>query len=225
MIVIFIPSLLYSLKFWKFNLSDNPADWGTFGDYIGGVIGTCFSLLATVLALVSIYISLKISEKVQENEIKFNEENAKRDSEKFEREVTLLHKQFKPFPYPEFKKYDEVTSISIENHGAGPMIVSNIKITYQNKLYANFRELLIEQRPSKLEELCFKYNTAPSHSLVPGSSKELLKLYPKTELSDDFRSEQYKIRNLLKDCTLSFEFEDIFETKKSFSVNLAFFKQ
>lgn len=32
-----IPLVFYFYKFHSYNLSNDPADWGVFGDYIGGV--------------------------------------------------------------------------------------------------------------------------------------------------------------------------------------------
>ena len=38
----------YVYNFKNYSLSDNSADWGTFGDYIGGVIGTIFTVIAAL---------------------------------------------------------------------------------------------------------------------------------------------------------------------------------
>ncbi|HET6225267.1 MAG TPA: putative phage abortive infection protein [Bacteroidia bacterium] len=40
---------LYCSKFRKDELSDSTSDWGTFGDYIGGVLGTILSFFSVIL--------------------------------------------------------------------------------------------------------------------------------------------------------------------------------
>jgi hypothetical protein len=217
------PAGLYIYKFHKYILSDNPADWGTFGDYIGGVIGTCFNLLATVLALGSIYISLKISKKVQENEINFNNDNIKREEEKFKREEALLHKQYRPFPYVFSSKHKDASKITLENHGAGPMIVGNIKLTYKDESYPSFHKFLQAKKDVSWAGLYYYYDTSSVHVLTPGSSKILLDVKPKGELSPEFTESQKIVRSLLKDCVLKFEYEDLFENKKPYTAKMNFF--
>jgi hypothetical protein len=40
---------LYWYNFHKTGLSKEGANWGTFGDYIGGVLGTLFNMLGVIL--------------------------------------------------------------------------------------------------------------------------------------------------------------------------------
>jgi len=42
------PLYPYWENFKKFEISDSTASWGTFGDYVGGVIGTLFGLISVV---------------------------------------------------------------------------------------------------------------------------------------------------------------------------------
>ena len=46
-ILLFMPVVLYIIQFGKYKISDNPADWGVFGDYIGGV----YTVLVTFFAI------------------------------------------------------------------------------------------------------------------------------------------------------------------------------
>lgn len=46
-ILLILPVVLYVMQFGKYKISDNPADWGVFGDYIGGV----YTVLVTFFAI------------------------------------------------------------------------------------------------------------------------------------------------------------------------------
>lgn len=57
-ILAFLAVLLFSVKFICHGWSDNPADWGVFGDYFGGVLNP---IIALVTLLVTIQIALRIN--------------------------------------------------------------------------------------------------------------------------------------------------------------------
>lgn len=46
-LILAIPLLVYILQFGSYDISNNPSDWGTFGDYIGGI----YTVLVTFLAI------------------------------------------------------------------------------------------------------------------------------------------------------------------------------
>lgn len=52
--ILYVPVTTYISQFWHHNISDEPSNWGVFGDYIGGVYNVLTSLLVA-------YISYKIS--------------------------------------------------------------------------------------------------------------------------------------------------------------------
>lgn len=58
-----LPILIYVLKFHDYKLSNDPADWGVFGDYIGGV----YSVL---IALLVVYITRNLSRHDEEKRLK-----------------------------------------------------------------------------------------------------------------------------------------------------------
>lgn len=58
-----LPILIYVLMFHDYKLSENPADWGVFGDYIGGV----YSVL---IALLVVYITRNLSRRDEEKRLK-----------------------------------------------------------------------------------------------------------------------------------------------------------
>jgi uncharacterized membrane protein len=54
-----IAVLLFIVNFFGHSLSDNPSDWGVFGDYMGGVLNPIVALLTLV---VTIQIALRVNE-------------------------------------------------------------------------------------------------------------------------------------------------------------------
>lgn len=55
-LLLLLPAGVYVLKFHDFTLSDDPADWGVFGDYFGGV----YSIIVTILA---VYLANELSKR------------------------------------------------------------------------------------------------------------------------------------------------------------------
>lgn len=44
-----IACAIYIINFWTVPISDDPAVWGTFGDYVGGIINTILSLSSLII--------------------------------------------------------------------------------------------------------------------------------------------------------------------------------
>lgn len=49
----------YIFKFHDSNLSGNPSDWGSFGSYIGGIVGATFASLSFVCLLITVLLQRK----------------------------------------------------------------------------------------------------------------------------------------------------------------------
>ena len=47
LLVLFIPVLVYMIRFRNYTISDNPSDWADFGSYVGGI----YTVLVTFLAI------------------------------------------------------------------------------------------------------------------------------------------------------------------------------
>jgi uncharacterized membrane protein len=58
-IVLIIPLVFFILNFCKHGISDQISDWGNFGDYFGGVLGTIIGVANLVFL---IYITYRLSE-------------------------------------------------------------------------------------------------------------------------------------------------------------------
>jgi hypothetical protein len=53
--ILLIVTLIYWINFSSYRLSNNTADWGQFGAYIGGVAGVFLTLLTIILLIITIY--------------------------------------------------------------------------------------------------------------------------------------------------------------------------
>lgn len=53
-VIIFTPIVIYMITFWHRSISDQTSDWGTFGDFIGGILNPIISLLTLI---VTVYIA------------------------------------------------------------------------------------------------------------------------------------------------------------------------
>lgn len=57
-IILVLPIICYAIVFRHFSISNNPEDWGVFGDYIGGVYGGFF---ACIIMIFVIYLARSLS--------------------------------------------------------------------------------------------------------------------------------------------------------------------
>lgn len=76
--------LIYSINFTE--LSDDPAVWGTFGDYIGGIVGTVIAFL--------VFIATREIINLQKQELKETREELKKSRNAQELQATLLQQQY-----------------------------------------------------------------------------------------------------------------------------------
>ena len=58
-----VPVMFYVYKFGGYELSNNPSDWGVFGDYIGGVY-------SVVIAILVVYLTRNLERRDEEKKLK-----------------------------------------------------------------------------------------------------------------------------------------------------------
>ena len=203
-----IPLTLYFSKFGG-NLADTQTEWETFGSFVGGTIGTLFNLIAVVFSFFSIYITLKIATRIHENEQKFNRDNIKRENE-------LINKQNKPFPVVDFNRYPEKNEILLSNHGPGTLIITNMEILYEGKIYKDFNKLIWDKVfTPKMETIIYLFDLSHKHVISPGASKLLLEQAESQNEHDINTFEKFKedCKAVLIKAKVKLYYEDIFENK------------
>jgi hypothetical protein len=108
---------VYYLNFSDQVISKSSSDWGTFGDFIGGILNPVFAFLNL---LVLAYLTLKITE---------DDNN---------RNLFAVYEAAKPLG--EFNTVGEESKLRISYHncGFGPLKISNISIKFEDKEYSSF---------------------------------------------------------------------------------------
>jgi hypothetical protein len=212
-----VPLLLYIIKF-DANLSEIHADWAAFGDFVGGIIGTLFSLVAAVFSLFSIYITLRIATQIHLNEQKFNAENIEREKERFEREIELVHKQNKPYPTLNFNKYPYKSDVTLENQGPGTLIITKVEINYGGNVYTDFG-ILLKTTITELKflEVFYMYNPSYKHVVNSGGQKFLFELNAedKNQTINEKLFYEFNSRcvDIISKAKVVLYYEDIFENQ------------
>jgi len=191
------------------------SEWGDFGSFVSGTIGTLFNLLAVIFSLLSIYITLKIAIRIHENETIINQNISNREKEKFDREIELTEKQNKPFPVIDYNNIIEKSDIILLNQGPGTLIVTKLEILHNHKTYNNFVELIHEKisQDKDYSKITLIYNPAPSHIIIPGGSKRLFEINRKDNEDKVFERYRDECQLILDSVKIKLQYEDIFENK------------
>ncbi|RDI05495.1 hypothetical protein [Flavobacterium sp. AG291] len=222
LIGIAVPVILYIINFGDEKISKSSADWGTFGDFIGGVMGTILNLITAFLSLISVYITLKIAIRIHENEIKYNQDNIIREQERFEKEIELTHAQSKPYPYIDVITFISKTEISIANYGTGPLIIKEFKVIYKNNdEFLHLFALLFNKANDCINNLEVFYDDTETHVISPGKSKQLI-LLERGDNVDNLKNEGYQkiCKEILMDSKIFIVYEDIFGNQNSGLFNI-----
>ncbi len=74
-LILLIPSLFYIYKFKSLQLSDSTADWGTFGDFFGGVTNTIISLMSLIILAYISWMVSKLTAKENKHLLIFEKRN------------------------------------------------------------------------------------------------------------------------------------------------------
>lgn len=210
------PIVIYFCFFSTNRLSNDPVNWGVFGDYFAGTTGTILSFLAVLLALVSIFITATIAETIQKNEFTFWTNRAAED-------LNLFQKQNKPYIYVDLSRADNKISIKVQNNGLGPLIITDWKIVYDGKEeYTNFSNLLSSKEIYVDENTSITHNSAPQHILSPSAEKSLLEVKPSHENTSKYLLTLTGVQMLLKQSVLIIDYEDIFGKGYQHSIGLSF---
>lgn len=113
--------MVYIWNFHDRKLSQNPEEWGQFGDYIGGTLNTTISILNLVLIT---YLTIKLA-KIEEHRVM----NISKDS-------------VRPLGLFSFDVSNNFFKIELHNVGLGPLILKEFKIFDSQKEYKDIKEII-----------------------------------------------------------------------------------
>lgn len=106
LIIISLPVYYYWHDFHNNSRSTNPSDWGTFGDFFGGILNPIISFLTLVVTVVIALELKKIEDKNREREI----------SASYQPQIVLEHSTFYTYPGKHYA-LKKPTEFSIERKG------------------------------------------------------------------------------------------------------------
>jgi hypothetical protein len=134
-----IPFIFYLFKFGSFTFSDSKGDWGTFGDYVGGLLNPFISIL-TLAVTVYIAVSINEYEKRRDTASK-NEEDVKSFLELYQFFTTSEFRDIRHTAWNTLRK-------AIENKPYKDFIVKEAYVARyidrlpRPKVYENFKNIL-----------------------------------------------------------------------------------
>lgn len=90
----FVAIALYAFNFHKYDISTNTSDWGTFGDFLGGVLNPILSFLSLILVLVTIkQQKISLEQSSEQMQLSFDEMTKSVIAQ--EKQVDIAEKQLK----------------------------------------------------------------------------------------------------------------------------------
>ncbi len=197
-----IPALFYIFKFGSWTLSSNKDEWGTFGDYIGGVLNPVISILTLA---VTTYIA-----------VSFNEYQKQQQNEANQRQERLV----RPLANILVGDYEEQIQVKIRNAGLGPLTIKEVKIFSPENTRNSFKNLIdiMPAHPENLtwSDFAFKIETKV---IAAGAELNLIELTGKTS-NNDFEEFKTKVRFALKDIIIEVLYTDIYENEMPKAIEL-----
>lgn len=185
-IICFIPIVIYLINFGKHEFSDNPADWGTFGDYVGGVLNPILALIGLFITVALAYLSDKWN---------------KTSLLKQERTV-------RPVGRIVLGNYEDLIEVKIRNNGLGPMIITSIRALKNGES----KNTLIDWMPDlPADDISWTdyVGDISGFSLSPNQELNLIKF----EVNEEFWEEtqfRNKLREELSTMQINILYKDIY---------------
>lgn len=126
-IFILLVPLAYIYNFFDYPISKDSSSWGTFGDYIGGILNPIFSFLSFILLLINLKTQIIINKK---NDLRNEKEETERSISYISPILSEIHKRIKP----QLKNYPAKNA---------PKAESNPRINGSYSVYWDIRDDLI----------------------------------------------------------------------------------
>lgn len=189
-----IPVLAYMCNF-REGISDDNANWGALGDFIGG-------LLNPILSFANLVVVIWIARLISRIE--------------GVREDNSIIKLAQPYGIIETDNYENLLSVRITNGGLGPMIIKEIKICNSNTKLESSN--LIDHMPNNEHVEWSDWKQNLQDTPIPANCSEKLIELKLEDGLEEHKMEEYanyrdEIRSTLKDISIVVVYTDIYESK------------
>lgn len=199
-IICLLPVVFYCINFGDHPISDNPADWGTFGDYLGGTLNPILALIGLFITVALAYISDKRNQ------------------------ANLLNQErlVRPVASIIFGNYEDLIEVKIKNSGLGPMTIEKVEAIKNSQSKSALIGWMPDLPADDIEWTDFVGELTGYH-LSPNQQLNLIKF----EVNEDFWEEEKfrdELRETLADMQIKIEYSDIYGKKMPIEVrNLVWF--
>ncbi|MFY0481384.1 hypothetical protein ACI6PS_02165 [Flavobacterium sp. PLA-1-15] len=188
-LIIVATALAYILKFFEKEASNDPEKWGQFGDYFGGI---CNPLLSMINLIILAYISIRLA-KIDDDRNHFT-----------------LQELARPFGDLGYDTHTNKVTLTLYNHGLGPMVVKSIKIlNNRGDIYKDFIPLI------KTNDSSIKFSVRGFHIIgeycVIGKEKSL-EIFSLEGEQDDPKYMMHfeKCRRKISEFSIEIEYSDMY---------------
>jgi hypothetical protein len=176
------------LYFRNANLSNNPTDWGVFGDYVGGTLNPMLAIIGIFVTLALAYIS--------------------RESDKAS--IKRREMEVRPLVRIVLGDYENVIEVKIENAGLGPLTIDSITVFNQN---GDSRKSLIEWfQNDQYRSITWAEYVGDANGFVisPANELVLLKLTDSPKKEDNNLYYRDEIRKELSKLEIRIVYKDLY---------------
>lgn len=130
-----LPLIIYLIVFNKNGFSTDPANWSEFGDFIGGYA-------SLIIGAANLYFLIKLSYKLSQIDDDRNTKNNELEESRNDQ-----NKRDAVVPFLILKSYEDLINfktikIDLKNCGIGPAIIDYYRLTYNEKEYRKFEEII-----------------------------------------------------------------------------------
>lgn len=177
----------YIYNFCGRSVSDNPEQWGQFGDYLGGILNPIISLINLVVLT---YISISIS-RIEDR-----------------RNQWTLQELARPLGQIICGDYEDLIQVKLKNCGLGPLIITNIIVRHTN---GTISDNLVQQMPTLPHNFSWTDFVVDGRQFAVAKDTEINIIKIENDANDPvFTAYKTQLRQTLRNLTIEVQYNDIY---------------
>ncbi len=177
----------YICNFWRYGISDDPAQWGQVGDYFGGILNPVISLISLIVLT---YISITVS-RIEDQRNEFT-----------------LQELARPLGQVICGDYENLIQVKLKNCGLGPLIITNIIVRHSNGTVTNN---LVQQMPMLPQNFRWTDFIVDGRQFAVAKDTEINIIKMAYDADNTiFATYRTQLRQTLRHLTIEVEYADIY---------------